>query len=330
MAKRKNRKVTAEKNPNTRKHLKANRKYKDTVFRMLFSDRKNLLSLYNAVNGTSYDDPSKLEIVTLENAVYIGMKNDLSFIVNMNLFLYEHQSTYNPNMPLRDLLYIAAEYQKLVDNKSLYSPVLQKIPAPNFVVFYNGTAKKEDNWVTYLSEAYENLSGEPNLELKVLTLNVNDGHNRKLMEECHTLREYAQYVAKVRKYTKEMKLDEAVEQAVDECIREGILVEFLRKNKSEVVAMSIFEYNKEEEERKWKESVYEFAKAEVLEAGREEGRKEGREEGRKEGRAEGLALKLQAEKEIAQSLAARGMALSDIAEITKVSLETIRKWLEKK
>lgn len=315
MAKRKNRKVTAEKNQTARKHLRANRKYKDTVFRMLFSDRKNLLSLYNAVNGTAYDDPSKLEIVTLENAVYIGMKNDLSFIVDTNLFLYEHQSTYNPNMPLRDLLYIAAEYQKLVDNKSLYSPVLQKIPAPNFVVFYNGTEKKEDSWVTYLSDAYENLSGEPNLELKVLTLNVNEGHNRKLMEECRTLREYAQYVAKVRKYTKEMKLDEAVEQAVEECIQEGILVEFLRKNKSEVVAMSIFEYNKEEEERKWKESVYEFARAEVLEEGREEGRKEGREEGLKE---------------IAQSLAERGMDLNDIAEITKVSPETIQKWLEKK
>ena len=326
MAKRKNRKVTAEKNQTDRKHLRANRKYKDTVFRMLFSDRKNLLSLYNAVNGTAYDDPSKLEIVTLENAVYIGMKNDLSFIVNTNLFLYEHQSTYNPNMPLRDLLYIAAEYQKLVDNKSLYSPVLQKIPAPNFVVFYNGTEKKEDSWVTYLSNAYENLSGEPNLELKVLTLNVNEGHNRKLMEECCTLREYAQYVAKVRKYTKEMNLDEAVEQAVGECIQEGILVEFLRRNKSEVIAMSIFEYNKEEEERKWKESVYEFAKAEVLEEGREEGRKEGlkegREEGRKEGREEGL-------KEIAQSLAERGMNLSDIAEITKVSMETIQKWIEK-
>ncbi len=319
MAKRKNRKVTAEKNQTARKHLRANRKYKDTVFRMLFSDRKNLLSLYNAVNGTAYDDPSMLEIVTLENAVYIGMKNDLSFIVDTNLFLYEHQSTYNPNMPLRDLLYIAAEYQKLVDNKSLYSPVLQKIPAPNFVVFYNGTKKKEDSWVTYLSDAYENLSGEPNLELKVLTLNVNEGHNRKLMEECRTLKEYAQYVAKVRKYTKEMKLDEAVEQAVEECIQEGILVEFLRKNKSEVVAMSIFEYNKEEEERKWKESVYEFARAEVLEEGREEGRKEGR----KEGREEGL-------KEIAQSLAERGMNLNDIAEITKVSPETIQKWLNKK
>ena len=337
MAKRKNRKVTAEKNQNNRKHLKANRKYKDTVFRMLFSDRKNLLSLYNAVNGTAYDDPSKLEIVTLENAVYIGMKNDLSFIVDTNLFLYEHQSTYNPNMPLRDLLYIAAEYQKLVDNKSLYSPVLQKIPAPNFIVFYNGTEKKEDSWTTYLSEAYENLSGGVNLELKVLTINVNEGHNRKLMEECCILREYAQYVAKVRKYTKEMKLDEAVELAVDECIQEGILVEFLRKNKSEVVAMSIFEYNKEEEERKWKESVYEVARAEVFEEGITQGRTQGIaqgiaqgiEQGREEGRAEGLALKLQAEKEIVQSLAERGMNLSDISEITKVSPEIIQKWLDK-
>ena len=311
MAKRKNRKVTAEKSQNAGKHLKANRKYKDTVFRMLFSDRKNLLSLYNAVNGTTYDNPSMLEIVTLENAVYIGMKNDLSFIVNTNLFLYEHQSTYNPNMPLRDLLYIAAEYQKLVDNKSLYSPILQKIPEPNFIVFYNGTEKKEESWVTYLSEAYEDFSGEANLELKVLTLNVNEGHNRKLMEECHILREYAQYVAKVRKYTKEMNLDGAVELAVYECIQEGILVEFLRKNKSEVVAMSIFEYNQEEEERKWKESVYEAARA----------------EGRAEGKAEG---KLQAKKEIVQSLAERGMNLGDIAEIIKVSQKTIQEWLDQK
>lgn len=315
MAKRKNRKVTAEKSQNAGKHLKANRKYKDTVFRMLFSDRKNLLSLYNAVNGTTYDNPSMLEIVTLENAVYIGMKNDLSFIVNTNLFLYEHQSTYNPNMPLRDLLYIAAEYQKLVDNKSLYSPILQKIPEPNFIVFYNGTEKKEESWVTYLSEAYEDFSGEANLELKVLTLNVNEGHNRKLMEECHILREYAQYVAKVRKYTKEMNLDGAVELAVDECIQEGILVEFLRKNKSEVVAMSIFEYNQEEEERKWKESVYEAARA------------EGRVEGKAEGKAKG---KLQAKKEIVQSLAERGMNLGDIAEIIKVSQKTIQEWLDQK
>ena len=97
----------------------ANRNYKDTVFRMLFSDRKNLLSLYNAVSGSHYDDPEKLEIITLENAIYMGMKNDLAFIIGTDLFLYEHQSTYSPNMPLRDLFYISSEYQKLVDHKSL-------------------------------------------------------------------------------------------------------------------------------------------------------------------------------------------------------------------
>lgn len=198
MTRRKNRKIAVKKNCNVRKNLTANRKYKDTVFRMLFSDRKNLLSLYNAVNGSAYEDEAALEIVTLENAIYMGMKNDLAFIVDTGLFLYEHQSTYTPNMPLRDLFYISAEYQKFVNHRSLYSSVIQKIPAPNFIVFYNGTEKKEDSWINYLSEAYQNLSGEPNLELKVLTLNINEGHNGELMEQCQILREYAQYVAKVR------------------------------------------------------------------------------------------------------------------------------------
>ena len=189
----------------------ANRKYKDTVFRMLFSDKENLLSLYNAISRTEYEDPEELEIVTLKSAVYMGMKNDLAFIIDMNLLLYEHQSTYNPNSRLRDLFYISAEYQKLVNRKSLYSSSLQKIPAPYFIVFYNGTEKKEEYWENSLSEAYENMTGEPRLELKVITLNINDGHNKELMEQCRTLREYAQYVAKVRKYTKEMSLGAAVE-----------------------------------------------------------------------------------------------------------------------
>ena len=228
----------------------ANRTYKDTVFRMLFSDRENLLSLYNAINGTAYEDSGALEIVTLENAIYMGMKNDLAFIIDTNLFLYEHQSTYNPNMPLRDLFYISSEYQKLVDQDSLYSSTLQRIPAPYFIVFYNGNRKTEDRWENALSEAYEHLTGEPRLELKVVTLNINEGHNKELMEQCQTLREYAKYVAKVRRYTKEMELDAAVKCAVDECIREGILADFLRKNRAEVIAMSIFEYDKEEEEEK--------------------------------------------------------------------------------
>lgn len=266
MAKRKNRKAAVKKTQRTGASLTANRKYKDTVFRRLFSDRKNLLSLYNAINGTAYENPDDLEIVTLENAIYMGMKNDLAFIIDTNLFLYEHQSTYNPNMPLRDLFYISSEYQKLVEHKSLYSSTQQKVPAPNFIVFYNGTVKKEDCWTNYLSEAYENLTGEPNLELKVITLNINEGHNKELMEQCQILREYAQYVAKVREFAGNTELNAAVELAVNECIQNNIFAEFLRKHKSEVIAMSIFEYDKEEEEKKLREAEYE--------AGYDEGKKE--------------------------------------------------------
>ncbi len=247
--------------------VRANRKYKDTVFRMLFSDKKHLLSLYNAVSGKAYTDPEQLQIVTLKNAVYMGMKNDLAFIMDTNLFLYEHQSTYNANMPLRDLFYISSEYQKLVDKKSLYSSKLQKIPAPKFLVFYNGTEEMEDSRTEYLSEAFENLTGDTDSELKVIILNINKGHNLKLMEQCRVLKEYAQYVERVRRYVGEMGLDAAVHRAVDECIQEGILEEFLRQQRAEVEAVSIFEYDKEEEERKLREAEYE--------AGREDGQEEG-------------------------------------------------------
>ena len=273
---KKNRKVTAKRNQTAKRTRvmsdlpAANRKYKDTVFRMLFSDRENLLSLYNAINRTAYENAAELEIVTLESTVYMGMKNDLAFIIDMNLLLYEHQSTYNPNIPLRDLFYISAEYQKLINKKSLYSSSLQKVPAPYFIVFYNGTEKEEEYWENSLSEAYENLTGEPRLELKVITLNINEGHNKELMEQCRTLREYAQYVAKVRKYIKEMSLDTAVERAVNECIQEGILEDFLRANRAEAIAMSIFEYNKEEEDKKLRKAEYEAGYGRGFDAGKQE------------------------------------------------------------
>ena len=147
---------------------------------MLFSDRKNLLSLYNAVSGSHYDDPEKLEIITLENAIYMGMKNDLAFVLEMGLYLYEHQSTYNPNIPLRDLFYIASEYQALADGKSLYSSGIQKIPTPKFLVFYNGLDHKvPDRMELRLSDAYENPVDEPDLELKVTMLNINAGHKKR-------------------------------------------------------------------------------------------------------------------------------------------------------
>ena len=137
------------------KKTKYAKKHKDRLFRFIFNQKSELLSLYNAVNDSDYTDENDLTIYTIENFIYMGMKNDLAFIIATNLFLYEHQSTYNPNMPLRDLFYISSEYQKLVDHKSLYSSVLQKIPAPNFIVFYNGTEKKEDRWENALSDAYE-------------------------------------------------------------------------------------------------------------------------------------------------------------------------------
>ena len=302
---RKNRKVILKKNQTAERMNntpKANQKYKDTVFRMLFSDKKNLLSLYNAINRTEYDDPEKLQIVTLENAIYMGMKNDLAFIIDMNLFLYEHQSTYNPNIPLRDLFYISAEYQKLVDRKSLYSSSLQKIPAPYFIVFYNGTEKQEEYWENSLSDAYENLNGEPKLELKVITLNINEGHNKELLEQCQTLREYAQYVTKVRKYAKEMNLDEAVERTVNECIQEGILKDFLRANRNEVIAMSIFEYDKEEEEKKLRKAEYE--------AGIQVGRQEGIQE---------------TKKEIALQMLKAGVSGEEIVRFTGYTVEQLQK-----
>ena len=305
MAKRKKRKLTVKNAQKVKSNPTSNRNYKDTVFRKLFSDKENLLSLYNAINGTAYEDPEELEIVTLENAIYMGMKNDLAFVVDTGLVLYEHQSTYNPNMPLRDLFYISSEYQELVDNKSLYSSTLQKIPAPSFIVFYNGTEKKEDRWENYLSEAYENQDGEPNLELKVITLNINEGHNRELMEQCRILKEYAQYVARVRSYVKEMKLNEAVERAVNECIQEGILAEFLQKNRVRITAMSIFEYDKEKEEKKLRKAEYEG----------------GYESGRRSGISEGELKKAQ---EFIKAMLAAGEPVEKVMRYTGYTAEKIR------
>ena len=303
----------------TVKEPKANRNYKDTVFRMLFSDRKNLLSLYNAVNQTDYRNPEELEIVTLENAIYMGMKNDLAFIMDTNLYLYEHQSTYNPNMPLRDLFYICSEYQKLVDKKSLFSSTLQKIPAPNFIEFYNGSTVISDCTELRLSSAFECLTGEPKLELIVTVLNVNEGHNADLMQHCNTLNEYAQYVARVRLYAADMSLDQAVERAVDECIREGILAEFLTCNRNEVISMSIFEYDKELEEKKLRKAEYE--------AGFSEGEKYGHETGFSEGEKYGIerGTFLNSIETARRMLKFQEFSLEKIAAISGLSLDEIKK-----
>ena len=303
----------------------ANRQYKDTVFRMLFSEKENLLSLYNAVTGKAYQNADDLKIVTLENAIYMGMKNDLAFMLETNIYLYEHQSTLNPNIPLRDLIYIGIEYQQYVDDKSLYSSRLQKIPAPKFMVFYNGTDAVDDRVELRLSKAYEHLAGEPDLELKVLMLNVNEGHNKELMEQCQTLKEYAIYVARVRKYTSEMNLNDAVARAIDECIKEGILVEFLRKNRSEVKMVSILEYDKEWEEKKLRKAEYEAGRSEGIEIGKSEGIEIGKSEGIEIGKSKGIEIgRDKAMAEFVCNMIKYGFSIEKIAEVTGKNAEQIQ------
>ena len=316
----------------------ANRQYKDTVFRMLFSEKENLLSLYNAVTGSHYQNAEALKIVTLENAIYMGMKNDLAFMLETNIYLYEHQSTINPNIPLRDLIYIGIEYQQFVNDKSLYSSKLQKISAPKFMVFYNGTDDVEDRMELKLSSAYEHLAGEPDLELKVLMLNVNEGHNKELMEQCQTLKEYAIYVARVRKYASELNLNDAVERAITECIKEGILVEFLRKNRSEVKMVSILEYDKEWEEKKLRKAEYEAGKEDGRNEGIEIGKNEGIEIGKNEGikigkeigKSKGIEIgREEAIAEMIHNMAKCGYSIDKIAEITGRSTEQIQSIMDR-
>ena len=249
------------------------RNYKDTLFRMIFRDKKELLTLYNAVNGTHYDNSEDLEITTLENAIYMNMKNDVSCILDMRMNLYEHQSSVNPNIPLRDLFYVARLYEKFTAGKDLYSSKRIMIPTPKFIVFYNGVTPQPERVVMRLSDSFQQKENV-NLELVVTQLNINPGCNEELMKNCPTLYQYMCYVEKVRTYNKTMAIADAVAVAVDECIKEEILADFLRRNKAEAIQMSIFEYDQELHDKTLLEEGYEVGVAEGITRGRTEGRTE--------------------------------------------------------
>ena len=234
-----------------------NEKYRDTVFRMIFNSSKQLLELYNAVNDTDYDDPDALEIVTLENAIYLGMKNDVSCLIDMRIQLYEHQSTVNPNMPLRDLMYVCEQYEKYMIKKDIYSSRLIKLPTPRFVVFYNGIREQPERRELYLSDAFEIPEECPSLELRVTQLNINKGYNEDLLKRCPTLFEYVEYVSIVRKYQETQPLEEAVRRAVDHCIKHNVLKDFLLANKAEVVRMTLYEYDEELHKQTIRKESYE-------------------------------------------------------------------------
>lgn len=241
------------------KDLRVSRTHKARLFEMIFSDKKELLELYNAVNQTHYADPEALEINTLENAIYLSMHNDISFVIDSRLSLYEHQSTYSPNLPLRYLMYISDLYSVMTKDDNLYGSRVVKIPSPRFLIFYNGIQQRPEREVLRLSEMFAIEDKEPALELYAELININPGNNRTLMNMCKTLRDYSEYTARVRKYVGEMSTESAVERAINECIQEGILSEFLSKAKSEAIKMSIYEYDEERQRQ--------FDKAEGLEEG---------------------------------------------------------------
>ena len=264
-----------KKRADTKRRKRVRQNVKDRLFRFLFeSDRDALLELYNALNGTGYSDPSQMEIVTIGSAVYVVMENDLAYILAGTLNLYEHQSTYSLNMPARFLLYLAQEYQMVMerDERSIYGTGQISLPTPQCVVFYNGTKEMPEEQTLRLSDAFENKDARADVELTVRMLNINSGHNKQLMEKCRTLEEYSQFVAATReRMIEEEDIQDALNKAVDDCIERGILKEFLLKNRSEVLGMLLEEFDKDKYERTLRSE------------GREEGIKEGREEGIKEG-----------------------------------------------
>ena len=288
-------------NANTSEALPVNRTFKSTLFIMLFEDKKNLLELYNAITGKHYADPELLEINTLENAIYMSMKNDVSFLIDGRLSLYEHQSTKNPNLPLRFLLYISHLYSRLTVKENLYGEAIVQIPAPEFLIFYNGKDKMPERQILKLSDMYSVQEGQPKLELEATLLNISGSNNQKLKEACRTLGEYAIYTDKIRAYTEEMELSEAVDRAMDECIREDVLREFLMKHRAEARAMSIFEYDQERHMQQEREA--------------------GIEKGRRIGLAEGEEQLL---RRLVQKNQSRGMSISEIAEVLDETEERIR------
>lgn len=226
------------------------RTYKDRLFRKIFSDKGSLLELYNALNGTEYTEEADLQIVDLEDALYLGMKNDKAFVLeSLSMNFYEHQSTWCPNMPLRGFFYAADTYRAYVaeNDYDLYSIKQIRLPAPRYVVFYNGDQDMPDRTEMRLSDmfAFQDEVNKTNFEWTATVLNINIGHNKQILDKCKNLRDYATLIGKIKLYRCDLKLREAIDKAVKECIEEDVLRDFLTKNRGEVVNTLLTEYDEE-------------------------------------------------------------------------------------
>ena len=223
-----------------------NRTYKDRLFKIIFEDKKELLSLYNALTGKNYQNPDELEINTIDDVIYMHLKNDMSFILDDWQNLFEQQSTFNPNQPLRGFFYFADLYKVKYFGKKIYSTRLLKIPTPQYIVFYNGTTSMPDRKELRLSDAFQQPTEQPDIEVVAHMLNINYGHNKELMERCRKLKEYAQFIDIIRYYLRENKQwsnEQAISKAIDDCIQNNILRDILQKERLRVMASILSEFD---------------------------------------------------------------------------------------
>ena len=247
-----------------------NNQYKDRLFNFLFGSEENkewTLSLYNAVNGTSYTDPSVIEITTIKEVMYLGMHNDVSFLISDEMDLYEQQSTYNPNMPLRMLQYAGNLYEKYIEQNRLnkFGSKILKLPVPKLVVFYNGIGDEPDEKFLQLSESFPE-GAKSDIEVKVRMLNVNAGRNKQILASCKPLEEYAWLVEQIRinnKTNDEEGADSAIDRAISAMPDDFVIKSFLEAHRVEVKGMLLTEYNE----------------AKQMQLFKEDGRREGIEEG---------------------------------------------------
>jgi hypothetical protein len=248
--------------------MDVNTKYKASVFSSLFSDPDALRELYSALEGVSLPPGLEININTLSDVLYMGQVNDISFTVDNRLVvLIEHQSTINPNMPLRLLIYIARVYERIIDRRKAYQTSLEKIPSPEFIVLYNGVKPYPDRAELRLSDAFKSatdlrgaLGIDPALELVVQVYNINKGHNVELLGRSRVLEGYSTFVEQVREKGKGMPQEEAVRSAIRDCIENNILKTYLEAHGSEVINMLITEWDIDEaiavnREEAWEEGI---------------------------------------------------------------------------
>ena len=212
------------------------------------------LELYNALNNTNYTDPDALELNTLENVLFIKMHNDVSFLVDSQLTLFEHQRTTNPNMPLRGFFYFAQLYHKYLINagEELISTTLIKIPNPNYVVFYNGDTTRDEDYEIKLSDAFMQEDKSGKFEWTARVLNINKEYNLSLQKKCKSLYDYIQFTSRIKENKeKGMPTEKAIDEAIDWASQQNLLEGYIREQRAEVKMTLLTEYNEEASIRCW-------------------------------------------------------------------------------